>query len=119
MAPRRIWAVLVLIAAVPVLVVVRIALVSVIVVVRVGVHLVAPFYVRGLGLDVPGEGVVITAVRPVDEWPGRLRSDGLAGRRFGVHGGSEKSQCERPSMGRWAPIWPMMTGSPGLRGWTT
>jgi hypothetical protein len=63
-----------------------------------------PFYVRGLGLDVPGEGVVITAIRPVDEWPGRLRSDGLTDRRFGVHGGSEKSQCERPSMGRWAPI---------------
>jgi len=45
-----------LLARVPVLVVVRIALVGVIVVVRVGVHLVAPFYLRGLGLDVPGEG---------------------------------------------------------------
>ena len=75
-----------LLAGVPVLVVVRIALVSVIVVVRVGVHLVAPFYVRGLGLDVPGEGVIITAVRPMDERPGRLRRDGLGVRLLGFHG---------------------------------
>ena len=42
----------------------------------------------GLELDVPGEGVVITAVRPVDEWPGRLRCGGLAHRFLGrgIHG---------------------------------
>ena len=44
----------------------------------------------GLELDVPGEGVVITAVRPVDEWPWRLRSGGLAHRFLGrgLHGKS-------------------------------
>jgi hypothetical protein len=44
----------------------------------------------GLELDVPGEGVVITAVRPVDEWPRRLRSGGLAHRFLGrgLHGKS-------------------------------
>ena len=43
----------------------------------------------GLELDVPGEGMVITAVRPVDEWPGRLRCGGLAHRFLGrgLHGG--------------------------------
>ncbi len=46
----------------------------------------APFYLRGLELDVPGEGVIITAVRPVDERPGRLRRDGLAVRLLGFHG---------------------------------
>ena len=78
-----------LFAAMPVLVVVRVTLVSVIVVVRVGVHGVDPFYVRGLGLDVPGEWVVITAIRPVDEGPGRLRCGGLAHRFLGrgLHGG--------------------------------
>jgi hypothetical protein len=42
----------------------------------------------GLELDVPGEGMVITAVRPVDEWPGRLRCGGLAHRFLGrgLHG---------------------------------
>jgi hypothetical protein len=30
-----------------------------------------------------------------------------------------KSQWARSSVGRWAPIWPMTIGSPGLRGWTT
>ena len=43
----------------------------------------------GLGLDVPGEGMVITTVRPVDEGLGRLRCGGLAHRFLGrgLHGG--------------------------------
>ena len=43
----------------------------------------------GLGLDVPGEGMVITTVRPVDEGPGRLRCGGQAHRFLGrgLHGG--------------------------------
>ncbi len=76
-------------AAVPVLVVIRVALVGVIVVVRVGVHVRVPFYFWGLGLDVPGDRVTITTLRPVDEGPGRLRCGGLAHRFLGrgLHGG--------------------------------
>lgn len=72
----------------PVLVVVRIALVGVIVVVRVGVHIRNPFYLWGLGLDVPGDRVTITTLRPVDERPGRLWRGRLAHRFWGrvLHG---------------------------------
>jgi hypothetical protein len=71
-----------LIAAVPVLVVVRVALVGVVVVVGVDAHGGGPFYFGGLGLDVPGEGMVAAGMRTIDQRGWGLRSAGLHGGEF-------------------------------------
>ena len=40
----------------------------------------------GPGLDLPGEGMIIAAIRPVDERPGWLGRDGLVDLVWGAHG---------------------------------
>ena len=108
MAPRRTWAALVLIAAVPVLVVVRVALVGVVVavglrVVRQGIHLLSGCVYglagRGVsGLQSVDGGPAVRRRRAIDQRTWRSRRVAARVRVTGLHG-----QWEFVSVGRCSP----------------